>query len=274
MEDTILNVLGAMLAGFLMFLPKAILGMVIFFVGLYLAGWLAKVVRLTLVHRKVDHAVALLASRVARWTVITMAGFMALQQMGFDLSAFLVSLGVVGFTVGFALQDISKNLIAGLLLLLQQPFDLGDLIQISDFTGKAVNVDLRATELRLLDGKTVLIPNADVYVSPIINYTREPLRRFDLTIGVAYDSDLDFVRDTAIEVAAGIPGVLAEPAPSVVFQNFGDSSIGFTLYYWVDTHKADIFAVQNAVFLAVNAAFATRGIEIPYPIQTVLMKQP
>ena len=273
MEETVWNILGTMLANFLAFLPKAIIGMVIFFIGLYLAGWIAKAVRATLTRRKVDHEVTLLASRVARWTVVTMGVFVALQQMGFNLSAFLVSLGVVGFTIGFALQDISKNLIAGLLLLLQQPFDMGDLIQIHDFTGKVTNVNLRATELLLLDGKMVLIPNADVYVSPITNYTREPLRRFDLTIGVAYDSDLELVRDTALETVARIPGVLADPAPSVVFQNFGDSTIEFTLYYWINAHNTDLFNVQNAVFLAINDAFAAKGIEMPYPIQTVLMKQ-
>jgi len=273
MEETVWNILGTMLANFLAFLPKAIIGMVIFFIGLYLAGWIAKAVRATLTRRKVDHEVTLLASRVARWTVVTMGVFVALQQMGFNLSAFLVSLGVVGFTIGFALQDISKNLNAGLLLLLQQPFDMGDLIQIHDFTGKVTNVNLRATELLLLDGKMVLIPNADVYVSPITNYTREPLRRFDLTIGVAYDSDLELVRDTALETVARIPGVLADPAPSVVFQNFGDSTIEFTLYYWINAHNTDPFNVQNAVFLAINDAFAAKGIEMPYPIQTVLMKQ-
>jgi small-conductance mechanosensitive channel len=150
---------------------------------------------------------------------------------------------------------------------------MGDLIQIHDFTGKVKNVNLRATELLLLDGKMVLIPNADVYVSPITNYTREPLRRFDLTIGVAYDSDLELVRDTALETVARIPGVLADPAPSVVFQNFGDSTIEFTLYYWINAHNTDLFNVQNAVFLAINDVFAEKGIEIPYPIQTVLMKQ-
>jgi small-conductance mechanosensitive channel len=273
MEETVWNILGTMLANFLAFLPKAIIGMVIFFIGLYLAGWIAKAVRATLTRRKVDHEVTLLASRVARWTVVTTGVFVALQQMGFNLSAFLVSLGVVGFTIGFALQDISKNLIAGLLLLLQQPFDMGDLIQIHDFTGRVTNIDLRATELRLLDGKVALIPSADVYVSPIINYTREPLRRFDLTIGVAYDSDLELVRDTALETVASVLGVLADPAPSVVFQNFGDSTIEFTLYYWINAHNTDLFNVQNAVFLAINDAFAAKGIEMPYPIQTVLMKQ-
>ncbi len=273
MEETVWTILGNMLASFLGFLPKAIIGMVIFFIGLYLAALLAKAVQATLKRRKVDHEVALLASRVTRWSIVTAALFIALQQMGFNLSAFLVSLGVVGFTIGFALQDISKNLIAGLLLLIQQPFDIGDLIRIHEFTGIVTNIDLRATELHLLDGKVTLIPNADVYVSPITNYSREPLRRFDLTIGVAYDSDLDLVRDTAVQAASGIPGVLDDPAPSVVFQNFGDSAIGFTLYYWINARESDLFAVQNAVFLAVNAAFTRQNIEIPYPIQTVMMKQ-
>ncbi|HID88681.1 MAG TPA: mechanosensitive ion channel [Anaerolineae bacterium] len=273
MQETLLNTLGEMLVRFLAFLPKAIVGVVIFFVGLYVAGLLAKMVRTALERRKTDREVTILLTKLMRWLVVTITVFVALQQMGFDLSAFLVSLGVVGFTVGFALQDISKNFIAGMLLLLQQPFDLDDLIQIGEFVGTVTDINLRSTELRLLDGKMALIPNAEVYVSPIINHTRKPLRRLDLTIGVAYDTDLELARDTAIETVGRIPDVLDEPEPSVVFQDFGDSAIGIAIYCWIDVHKSDLFSVKNDVFLALNKAFARENIEIPYPIQTVLMKQ-
>jgi len=179
------TVLQELIIKILEFLPKAIIAMVIFIVALYLAGLITKLVRLALERRSTDNVVKMVVVKVTRWSIIVLGVFVALQQMGFDLSAFLVSLGVMGFTIGFALQDISKNFIAGLLILLQQPFDIGDAIKVDEFVGTVVNVDLRATEIRTFDGKIVLIPNADVYTSPITNYSRETNRRLELKLGVA-----------------------------------------------------------------------------------------
>ncbi len=137
----------------------------------------------------------------------------------------------MGFSIGFALQDISKNFVAGMLLLIQQPFDIGNVIDVSGHTGTVLNVDLRATEIKTLDGKIVLIPNADVYSNPITNYSREDIRRLDLTIGVACDTDLELAREITLDTVAKIEGVLADPAPQVGYHNFGASSIDFTLIF-------------------------------------------
>ena len=216
----------------------------------------------------------MLVVQLTRWSLIILVAIVALQQMGFDVSAFLVSLGVLGFTVGFALQDISKNFVAGLLLLLQQPFDIGDAIEVAGYSGTVEDVDLRATQLRTFDGKVVLIPNTDVYTSAITNFSKAERRRLELTVGVAYGSDLDLTRAATLEAVTHVKGILAEPAPQVVFNNFGGSSIDFTLYYWVNTSEADILAARDQAVVAINAAFAAQNIEIPYPVQTVLMQQP
>jgi small conductance mechanosensitive channel len=234
---------------------------------------ISKLVRKALEKRNVDHEVNLVIIKVTRWFVIGLGVFIALQQMGFDISAFLVSLGVVGFTIGFALQDISKNFVAGLLLLLQQPFDIGDAIKVTDFTGIVSNVDLRATEIRTFDGIIVLIPNADVYSSPITNYSREAHRRLNLTIGVAYDTDLEYARTVTLEMVSALEGVLAEPPPQVIFSNFGPSTIDFELYFWVDTAAKGFFDVKDAAIVALNAVYTEKEIELPYPIQTVLLQQ-
>ena len=271
--DTFSGILQQMLVNFLEFLPKAIVAMVVFLLSLYLAGVVTKFLRLAFERRQTDQKIKQVLTKITHWSIITFGVFIALQQMGFDLSAFLVSLGVVGFTVGFALQDISKNLIAGLLILLQQPFDIGDVIKIEDFVGTVVNVDLRATEIKTFDGKIVLIPNSDVYTSPITNYSRETNRRLELTLGVAYGTDLSLVKRTVLETMATLDFVLSEPVPEIAFDNFGASSIDFTLYYWFNAKEQSLLAVRDAVILAVNAAFTEKGIVIPFPTQTVLMKQ-
>jgi small conductance mechanosensitive channel len=267
------SVLEELLVKVIDFVPKAVLAMVVLVISLYLAGLISKLVLKALEKRRVDYEVKIVITKVARWSVIGLGVFVALQQMGFDLSAFLVSLGVVGFTIGFALQDISKNFVAGLLILLQQPFDIGDAIKVTDFIGTVLNVDLRATEIRTFDGPIVLIPNADVYSSPITNFSRETNRRINLTIGVATDTDLEYARATTLQTISTLEGVLADPAPQVIFNNFGTSTIDFELYFWVDTHKNGLFDVKDTAIVALNTAFKEKGIELPYPVQTVITKQ-
>ena len=271
--ETMSLILQELLLKFLTYLPKAIVSMVVLVIGVYLSGLISKGMRKVLEKRGTDHEVNLVITNITRWTVLGLGVFVALQQMGFDLSAFLVSLGVVGFTIGFALQDISKNFVAGMLLLVQQPFDIGNAIEVAGYSGTVVDVDLRATEIRTFDGKTVLIPNTDVYTNPITNFSREIHRRLDLTVGVAYGTDLELARAAALEAVARVEGVLADPASQLVFNNFGDSSIDFTLYFWVNTDESGIFAAKDAAVIAINRAFEAQQIEIPYPVQTVLMKQ-
>ena len=146
----------------------------------------------------------ILIGTITRWTVIVLASVLSLEQVDFDLSAFLTGLGIVGFTIGFAIQDVSKNFVAGLLILLQQPFDLGDTIEVGAYSGVVLEVDLRATEIRTFDGRFVTIPNADVFTSPIVNFSRASRRRVNLEIGVDYDSDLAQVTQVTLEaVRAG-----------------------------------------------------------------------
>ena len=271
--DAISTVFQELLVKLLTILPKAIVAMLILIFSIYLAGLISKAVRKALEKRGTDHEVKLVITNITRWSLIAIGVFVALQQMGFDLSAFLVSLGVVGFTIGFALQDISKNFVAGMLLLLQQPFDIGNVIEIDGFTGTVINVDLRATEIRTLDGKVVLIPNADVYSHPITNFSREDNRRLDLTIGVGCDADLELARETALKAIANIEGLLTDPAPKLAFHNFGNSTIDCTLYFWINTQENGILEAKDAAVVKINSAFAENEIEMPYPVQTVLMKQ-
>jgi small conductance mechanosensitive channel len=210
---------------------------------------------------------------LTRWTVIVFAAVLALEQVNFDLTAFLAGLGIVGFTIGFAIQDVSKNFVAGLLILLQQPFDLGDAIEVGDFSGVVLDVNLRATEINTFDGRYVTIPNADVFTSPIVNFSRATRRRVSLDVGVAYDSDLAQVTRTTLEAIQAVGGLLKEPGPQVVFHTFGGSTIDFTLYYWINMAESNPLAAQDEGVAALKVAFEQAGIELPYPTQTLLVRQ-
>jgi len=266
--EAVTTTLRGLLAGFLLFLPKMLAAMVLFVITLYLAAWISKLFKRILEKRHTDPGITLLVYHATRWTIIILGTISALRQVNFEVTAFLAGLGILGFTVGFALQDISQNVIAGFLLLIQKPFELGDLIQIEDYTGTVLSVDLRSTELRTRDSHNVLIPNAYAFTKPITNYSRQAKWRISLPIGVAYDSDLELVQRITLQTVQVLPDVLDDPAPMIYFHTFNDYSIDFTLYYWIDGRITNPFTATHPAIIAIQKAFAQAGIEIPYPIQT------
>jgi small conductance mechanosensitive channel len=269
--NSISEALQNLLTNAVLFLPKLVAALAIFVIALVIAGLLSRTVRRQLKRREVDSELTLLIGQITRWGVITLGITFALQQVDFDLSAFLTGLGILGFTIGFAIQDVSKNFVAGLLLLLQQPFDIGDTVEVAGFGGTVLTIDLRATVLRTFDGKHLLVPNADVFTNAIINYSQTPRRRIQLTVGVAYGSDLETVEATALATIAGIEGVLRDPAPAVVFDNFGESSVDFSLYYWVDSNLPGVWGGTNTGVKSIKLAFEEANIDMPYPIRVVQM---
>ncbi|RME82721.1 MAG: mechanosensitive ion channel family protein [Caldilineae bacterium] len=264
--------LALLLEKTLLFLPKLITALVIFVVALYMAGWVARLIRTTAARRDADPELTELLSRLGQWSVIILGTLWALETVDRNITGFVAGLGIVGFTVGFAMQDVAKNFIAGILLLWQQPFDVGDTIEVKGYTGKVMDVNIRATELRTFDGLHVLIPNADVYINPITNYTRPQERRITLEVGVSYDSDLTEVSRVALEAIASLPGLKEDPAPVVVFNRFGDSAVIFTLSYWVDLAQTGYGQALDAGVKLIHGAFARAGIEIPYPVRTLIQK--
>ena len=159
------------------------------------------------------------------------------------------------------------------MLLLQRPFELGDVVKIDDFRGEIRDVSLRATEMHTMDGHDVILPNSMVYTNPLINYSRTPLTRIAVEVGVAYDTDLDEARDVALAAISQVEGVLDEPAPFIRYHTFGDSSINFTLFYWVDGSSLSIFQAPDLGVPVIKRAFEDTGIDIPFPIRTVYMAQ-
>lgn len=263
--------LEAAFTEFVLFLPDLVTAVVVFIVTLYIAGVANRLVRKSLETRNIAEHVRILIGQVIRWGVIIFGTVTALQQVDFDVTAFVASLGIVGFALGFALQDIAQNFIAGLVLLLQQPFSIGDMIEVESFQGKVTAIDLRATRLTTLDGEDVLIPNGTVFTSPIINYTLTKARRLKVEVGVAYDSDLEHVERVALQAINSVDIVLDDPATRIAFHTFGDSSIVFSALFWVDGRKINPGVAYHAVVIAIKNEFDAQGIEIPFPIRTLYM---
>ena len=266
-------ILQQLLVDFLTLLPKLIAALVVFAVGLYLASIIRRLVRRGLERRTKNPQPIALLSQLAYWLSVILVAAISLQMIGFNLTAFLAGLGVVGITIGFALQDVSKNFIAGVLMLIQQPFEIGEFIEVSGYTGKVLAIDLRTTQIRTTDGKLVLIPNGEVMISPITNYSQAEARRVAISTGVAYESDPESVRQTALEAIAGVPGIQGEPAPDVLFENFGSPTLDLTIYFWIDTSQTNVASAKDAGLKAIKSAFDQAQINMPLPAQTVYLVQ-
>ncbi|HSG19023.1 MAG TPA: mechanosensitive ion channel domain-containing protein, partial [Anaerolineae bacterium] len=162
-----------------------------------------------------------------------------------------------------------KNFAAGVILLIQQPFHVDEFIGVAGFDGQVLEVDLRATEMRSLDGRIVNIPNAEVLAHPIINYTRAERRRIELPVGLGYNTNTETARKVVLDAIQNVPGFIAEPAPIVGFSTFGDSALQLDTYFWIDTAKTNPIAAKDSAFTLIKSALDKEGIDIPFPIRTV-----
>ncbi|MFP5310113.1 MAG: mechanosensitive ion channel family protein [Actinomycetes bacterium] len=186
-----------------------------------------------------------------------------------SVATMLGGLGIVGIAAGFAFQDILSNLLAGILLLLRQPFAGGDQIAVSGVRGTVDRITIRETRIRTFEGRLVYVPNADVYTSAIEVQTAQAHVRTSLVVGVAYDTDLGAARQVALQVLGATEGVLDDPAPEAYYTTFGGSAIDLDLRYWTGSRQAEIRAVQDRVVEAVKAAFDDAGIDIPFDVVTL-----
>jgi len=232
-------------------------------IGILIARVVRKVVITAMNRTKADLSAKNIVGRLSYGGVLILTILTALAQIGVNVAALLAGLGIFGFALGFALQDVSKNFISGLLLLIQKPFSVGETVQVDQYTGKVKDIQLTWTELETLDGQVVIIPSALVFTNPIVNVSRATSRRIELQIGVAYTSDLEKVRQVALEAITRIPGLEGDPPPLVNFNTFGSYAIQTTVLFWIDTSQTDITAAKGAGLSLIKAAFDKAGIEIP-----------
>jgi small-conductance mechanosensitive channel len=253
-------------------IPNLLTAFAIFVVSLYLARLLSNLIRRVLRRRRAPEGVAHLLGELALWTVI-IAGIITALERFFPVTAFLTGLGILGFTVGFALQDVMKNFASGVILLLQQPFHVGETIGVKGFDGTVLAIDLRATEMRAADGRVVILPNAEVLANPIINYSRANERRVDFSLNLSHACEPSTVRQIVLDAMQDVEGFIEHPAPVIVFNSITDSALELNASFWINVTKNDPLHAKDTVLLKVKSAFNEQGIEIPHPVQAVFSTQ-
>lgn len=189
------------------------------------------------------------------------------------VTALMGTAGLFGLALGLAFRDLAENAIASLLLSLRQPFMPNDLVRIADCEGHVVRLTSRATVLITLEGNHIRIPNAMVYKGVIVNYTRDPLRRFDIVAGVGVDEDLVAAPRLGVDILLETPGVLADPPPQAFIEALGDSNVTIRYMAWVDQSAADYLKVKSEAIRRVKQALDDAGIAMPVPTYAVELRR-
>ena len=181
------------------------------------------------------------------------------------------ALGIGSVAIGFAFKDIFQNLLSGILILLSEPFRIGDSIVVNSLEGTVEDIQIRATFLRSPDGRRIVIPNATVYTSALTVNTAYQQRRCEFVVGIGYDDDEQKAKQIILDILNNDRNVLSQPAFSVNVTALADFSVNLTVRWWVDTTETDMSSSTSTIQAQVKQAFNENGINIPYPIQELKM---
>lgn len=226
--------------------------------------------------RKIKASNRALLIKAFQVTVYFLAFLIGLDVLGIDLTALTVFGGAVGIGLGFGLQKITSNFISGLILLFEKSVEAGDLVEIGNGTmGFVKQTGARYTLIETFESREIMIPNEDFITNQVTNWTFSNSQgRIDITIGVSYGSNLDKVSALIVEAAKEHPRCATEPKPECFLENFGDSSINFTLYFWVDDIIAGRKRPRSDVLFTIWRKFKKHNIEIPFPQRDLHIKNP
>jgi small-conductance mechanosensitive channel len=249
--------------------------LVLLIIALFLLFYLTSLIRKLLVNKifpryHIDIGVSQAFATIIRYTLIILGLFIIFQTTGIDLSALGLLFGALGIGIGFGLQSITNNFISGVIILFERPVKVGDRIEIDDLSGNIMNISARATTIITNDNIAVIVPNSDFINTRVINWSHNSRNvRLNFPVGVSYKEDPEVIRKLLIEVADKNTGVLQDPRPDVLFDEFADSSLNFILRVWTIEYSDKPKVLKSQLYYEIFKKFKENNIEIPYPQRDV-----
>ncbi|HCW31957.1 MAG: mechanosensitive ion channel MscS [Candidatus Peregrinibacteria bacterium GW2011_GWE2_39_6] len=250
--------------------PSWIAALVVFALSFFVAGMVKEKVvdKFSEKFTDEDQDVLVLIGRTTYAISLALGITIALKIAGIDVTAIVAA---IGFGLGFAMQDLMTNFIAGILILMNRQFVIGDFIKVGSTLGKVVEIQSRATILKAIDGTRVIVPNSALFKNQVTSFTSNPFRRIEITgVGVDYYTDLAYTQKVIYAAILGHSHVLREPKPVVLVDTFGDSSIDFKIRFWVES-RANWMQIKSEVITAIKRHLDEAGIDMPYPIYSLEM---
>jgi small conductance mechanosensitive channel len=263
------------IATFIAALPVIIIGIIVAIVFVWLSS-IARRQTIRLMHRAYSNrALSLLIGRLVRGVIIGIGILvgMTIAFPTFQPSELIQILGVGGIAIGFAFQNIFENFLAGVILLIDQPFQIGDQVIAKDHEGTVEDIQLRATYVQTYDGRMVVIPNSDMLISSVTVNTAFEARRSEYDVGISYDDDIERAQAIMLEVMSQVEGVLSEPEPDTIMVEMGSSAIIIRVRWWTASRKASVLTVQNLVLRTMKTRLEAESFTIPFPIRTVILPE-
>jgi small-conductance mechanosensitive channel len=246
--------------------PGALLvGLLVVTVTIVLSSLVGRGLRRVLQRRGLSPGAQFAAAKIARYLLTLIGLLVAVDSIGLSLSAVLAASTVLLVGIGFGLQNIAQNFISGLIVFFEQPIRPGDFIKVGEAYGIVVEIGLRATRVVTRDQVTIIVPNSELVNTQVINHSiPTPNLRIAISVGVAYGTDTDLVRKTLLAVPQEHAQILTDPKPEVRFEDFGDSSLSFSLLVWIADPGEDR-RVSSQLRFDIERSFRAAGIEIPFP---------
>lgn len=274
--DLALDAIGGMVESAIRLLPNIAIGIVIVLAAVVVGGWVERIVGRAVERAQLSTGARIVLGRLARWTVVVFGAFLALIVVlpNFTPTNLISALGVTSIAIGFAFKDILENLLAGLLMLISEPFRIGDLIEVDGYEGTVETIETRATQLRTPDGRRVTMPNAIVFTNAVVISTAFEARRSEYDIGIGYVEDVERVKALILEVLGRIDGLNTSPAPECYLWELGDSAVVLRLRWWTEPTNREVAEVRDRVLTDVKKALDAEGVDIPFPIRTVHLVDP
>ena len=260
---------------FIVKLPAIALGLLVLMVTLWLAGRLSAALIRPIGYLSSSPLLRSVSQRALSLIFILFALYVFLKLSG--LTEFAVAImsgtGVLGLILGFAFRDIAENMIASLLLTVQRPFRIDDVVQINSYTGVVQKVTTRATTLVDFDGNHIQIPNAVIYKGTIKNLTANPKMRGQFTLGIGYDADCQQAQRLALQLIGEHPNVLKEPEPLVLVDELGSATVNLKVYFWIDVESTSVIKMASVLMRDLVELFTAQGISMPDDAREVIFPQ-
>ena len=271
-EMSVLDTLNGMVNGFFRILPNIGIGIIVFILFWLIARILRAVIQKA-TSRSKNSGVATVLARLGYWILLIFGLLVALTIMVPSMTPgkLISTLGIGGVAIGFAFKDIFQNLLAGILILLRQPFRVGDEITSGDHTGTVEAIETRATFIRTYDGKRIIIPNSQIYQDPVAVITAYHMLRSEYDIGIGYGDDIGKAVSIALDTLNGIDGILEDPKPDCLVWDLAGSSINLRLRWWTDPIRSNVVVKRSEVLKNVAEAMAAGAIDLPFPTQVILL---
>jgi small-conductance mechanosensitive channel len=262
-----------MVNGAIAMLPNIVLALIVFFLFYFAAKSIKSLVRrLTNRHRHARN-LGLVLGRLSQGLIILVGLFIALSIVipSFKAGDLIQLLGISGVAVGFAFRDILQNFLAGILILLAEPFRIGDQIVVKNFEGTVQDIQTRATTIKTYDGRRIVIPNSELFTESVTVNTAFDSRRLQYDIGIGYGDDIDQAKQLILEAIASVDEVLKDPSPDALVVELAESTVNIRARWWIKPpRRADALESQDKVLTAIKKKLTANGIDLPFPTQQIL----